>query len=410
MSLVAQVTALAQVIAADIKSLYASLAGKLDATAKAADSARLGGALASTFMQLGDAGIGKNSTPSLADLNSAAITGINSYGAAAANRPPSTATSTGGVVLTVYFNNTNAVQWASPYGASEQWIRTMVGGVWGVTWTRTQGALVSGENIKTVNGQSLLGEGDIEIEASGGGGGSGLRWRLSYMLPRAGSTTIDTLGVTFKTPDGTPTARSVSSASAFMLMQRVDFVKTVAAGQSVDTSVGVRGLKHLRRGYGMGVGGFRLVCRFGFSAGVTEPTNEAFVGVTGDDNLINRFALGGPNIGVGWLAGDTEIYLLHKRLGSSTPTKIPTGIPRPVSDGVDVYEAVISCSPDEDAVSFELKNLVTGATFSGKTTVNNNLPSPGQLLAPVAVLMPYSPAAAVTLGFSLMSLYLESGS
>lgn len=33
-----------------------------------------------------------------------------------------------------------------------------------------QDALVSGENIKTVNGQSLLGKGNIEIQGGGGGG------------------------------------------------------------------------------------------------------------------------------------------------------------------------------------------------------------------------------------------------
>lgn len=33
-----------------------------------------------------------------------------------------------------------------------------------------QDVLVSGENIKTVNGQSLLGKGNIEIQGGGGGG------------------------------------------------------------------------------------------------------------------------------------------------------------------------------------------------------------------------------------------------
>lgn len=37
---------------------------------------------------------------------------------------------------------------------------------------KKQATLVSGENIKTINGQSILGEGDLEISGGGSGGGS----------------------------------------------------------------------------------------------------------------------------------------------------------------------------------------------------------------------------------------------
>lgn len=39
------------------------------------------------------------------------------------------------------------------------------------SWNAKQDTLVSGQNIKTINGQDILGEGDITIESSGGGSG-----------------------------------------------------------------------------------------------------------------------------------------------------------------------------------------------------------------------------------------------
>lgn len=48
-----------------------------------------------------------------------------------------------------------------------------------------QDALVSGENIKTVNGQSLLGKGNIEIQGGTGGGGSVDPELLEAYMPMA---------------------------------------------------------------------------------------------------------------------------------------------------------------------------------------------------------------------------------
>ena len=48
-----------------------------------------------------------------------------------------------------------------------------------------QDALVSGENIKTINGQSLLGKGNIEIQGGGSGGGSIDPELLEDYLPMA---------------------------------------------------------------------------------------------------------------------------------------------------------------------------------------------------------------------------------
>lgn len=43
-----------------------------------------------------------------------------------------------------------------------------------------QNLLVSGTNVKTINGQSILGYGNIEITSSGGSGGSGTNFSVSY--------------------------------------------------------------------------------------------------------------------------------------------------------------------------------------------------------------------------------------
>ena len=45
---------------------------------------------------------------------------------------------------------------------------------------KKQDKLVSGTNIKTINGQSILGYGNIEITSSGGSSGSGTNFSVSY--------------------------------------------------------------------------------------------------------------------------------------------------------------------------------------------------------------------------------------
>ena len=55
-------------------------------------------------------------------------------------------------------------------------------------WNGKQAALVSGTNIKTINNQSILGEGNITIEGGGGGGGTTAGTKV-YLEPNSGSLT-----------------------------------------------------------------------------------------------------------------------------------------------------------------------------------------------------------------------------
>lgn len=65
------------------------------------------------------------------------------------------------------------------------------------TWNDKQEALVSGKNIKTINGQSLFGKGNIAI-AGGGSSGSGSGMADDFMLVRTGR--ITGIGKTWEQP------------------------------------------------------------------------------------------------------------------------------------------------------------------------------------------------------------------
>lgn len=61
------------------------------------------------------------------------------------------------------------------------------------SWNAKQNALVSGQNIKTINGQNILGEGNITIGSSGGGG-SGVSIDMIYPVGSiyiSASNTVD---------------------------------------------------------------------------------------------------------------------------------------------------------------------------------------------------------------------------
>ena len=61
---------------------------------------------------------------------------------------------------------------------------------------KKQNTLVSGSNIKTINGESILGSGNIQIQ--GGGGDGGLSEKLLSILITAGIT-VDTRAITDET-------------------------------------------------------------------------------------------------------------------------------------------------------------------------------------------------------------------
>lgn len=147
--------------------LQAQLDAKLNKTAVAADSAKLGGVVAANFMQIGDFGLGDATPPNVTDLNAVTVTGWSKYSSTAANKPASTSTA-GGVVMTSFFNETNAVQTAWPYGVQQQSNRYMKDGVWSA-WVKlwNDADLVKTTSATDTTAGSMLRVGDFGIGAQG---------------------------------------------------------------------------------------------------------------------------------------------------------------------------------------------------------------------------------------------------
>lgn len=220
-------------------------------------------------------------------------------------------------------------------------------------------------------------------------------------LAAGNGVTVTTIGAFALTPIGTATAASVTTANVHTRTRRVDY----RAASATSAIAGFR-YNALQWSLGMlGVGGFRMVLRFGVAAGATNPTKRAFFGMQGavttpvsvDPTTLTNI------VGIGWNTNDKNFYLIS-RGATGAVTKIDLGIPVPSSDGSDIYELVLHSSAiaARTEVGCTLTSLGTGRVAHAKTDVN--LPAAPQLLAPRAWIAIGSTASAPGLSLSTMSI------
>lgn len=309
-----------------------------------------------------------------------------------------------------------------------------------------QPALVSGTNIKTINGSSLLGSGDLIVSGGGGGGdtttqalqavaptapaagnltrfarnysGRGMasainpdnseqiaqpmmaRKAVALAIPAWGSSALTVQGLGSVTATGTATAAAFASTSAFTAARRVEYLQTTAGTSAI---AGFRWGQHqVSRATG-----FHLVFRFGLATGVSNASHRLFIGLQSSTVApmdANPSTLTNV-IGIGYDAADTQLQAMSND-GSGTAVKAALGasFAKPAADRTSFYEAALYCAPGGSAIGYEVLNLTTGAVVSG-TIDATDLPAASTALCPNC----YASVGGVSsvVGLALMNFYSE---
>lgn len=231
------------------------------------------------------------------------------------------------------------------------------------------------------------------------------RNKISWINPRGNSTTIDQFGIT-ATNTGTVTSANVSTANIHTAVKRVEYAVTTAS------TTAVAGWRSSTAQFHIGspssiYGGFHFVCRFGRSRG--SAANSTLRGFTGLSSLTTAPTDANPStsvtnaIGVGCDSTDTNYQIIH-RSGTSTATKIDTGIPKAVSDTSELYDLIIFTSPSDNTVHIRFVRLSDNADFIASITTNK--PADTTLLAPRGY---YSVGGTSSvIGYALCQCYIET--
>jgi hypothetical protein len=195
-----------------------------------------------------------------------------------------------------------------------------------------------------------------------------------------------------------------TSTNLFTSLLRRDYSSTAGAGSL--NGVYTASDSRFWRGNAAGLGGFTVVWRFGIEEAAVVATARMFAGV--------RAGVGAPTdvdpstltdlIGVGCNNGDTNLQLYAA--GAVAQARVNLGANFPVNThGVDVYELVLHCNPNDTVVTYTVNRLNTGDTVSGSLT-GANISTNTTFLTPAAWRTNGGTAAAVTL--ALMGMYGET--
>lgn len=217
------------------------------------------------------------------------------------------------------------------------------------------------------------------------------------------STNIPTsIGIGPVINTGTVTARSVAAGTFFAAAIRVGYVSTATAGS---TAAARSDKGQYYRGNGAGLGGFRVVIRFGCSDAATVADARSFAGLVSTTS-----ALGNVNpssntniIGVGTDSTDTTLSIIHND-GAGTATKVALGANFPDHTlSVDMYELALFAAPNASEVGWQVTRLNTGDVATG--TITTDLPSSTTLLAPQV--WRNNGTTALAVGIDLVGGYFE---
>ena len=326
-----------------------------------------------------------------------------------------------------------------------------------------------GTTLKTINGESLIGPGDIQVSGGGAfagasnveidngdltlivnaapvtppadtvklfgkkmGGGrvmpaavgpSGVdyalmpsmwRQKVGLWTPPGNATTVPgVLGTTAWTAVGTATARSVATTNLLTRMRRLGYVSAATAGSL--TSIRTAQAQYTT-GNGAGLGGFFASFRFAITDAAEVSGARQFVGMTSSTAAPTNVE---PStlkncIGVAQLSTDaTQLYLVYGGSAAQTAVALGTNFPPMAGTGIAngiAYDLAIWCPPNSNGViNWTLERIGTSFSTSGTitpATPGTQTPASTTLMNPVVWRCNNATAAAVA--FDLISFYIET--
>lgn len=201
---------------------------------------------------------------------------------------------------------------------------------------------------------------------------------------------------------GTATTRNVAATNMLTSARRMAYVSATAAGSRAGAYTG---FGQFLRGSVPGVGGFRVVMRFGCSDAATVAGARTFVGMSPTSVLASDDPTTLVNVvGVCTDSTDSNFSIIHND-GSGVGTKIDLGANFPDHTlSEDLYELMLYCTPNSSTMDYRFTRLNTGHVASG--TISSNLPVATTLLYPAFVRG--NGATALSVGIDVVSLYVET--
>ena len=230
------------------------------------------------------------------------------------------------------------------------------------------------------------------------------RNKIGYWNP-GGNGTVQPLafGMAAPTLVGTGAARNVATTNLLTSMRRIGVASASTAGASGSFRTAAA---QYFLGNSAGMGGFRIVIRYGCSDAATVADARSFVGlVPGSGSISNVNPSTFINcIGLGSDSGESTLSIMHND-GSGTATKIALGANFPDHTlSADAYELALFAAPNSLSVGYQVTRLNTGDVASG--TITTNLPAANFLMSLQVGRNNGTTALAVAL--DLVSLYVET--
>lgn len=325
-------------------------------------------------------GSGKIAVSSVTDTELGYVSGVTSAIQTQLNAKQATIT---GAATTITSSNLTAskalISDASGKVAVSAVTDTELGYVSGVTsaiqtqLNSKQATLVSGSNINTVNGNSLLGSTDVPFVLPYA--------QISMYAANPNSAAFSTFNAPTLTTTGTAavklTNNPISTPGYYSSKVLMEYTGTAVSSSSI------AGWRQLQTQYYMGAvqyGGVRLVSEFGFnncfaSGGINRRFFIGFtrlIGAPTDTDPSTQFT---DFFGIGFDKNDAQWQFMSND-GSGAATKVALGasFTRPSTDPSDIYRVELIAPKNSSTITYILTNLSTGATVSG--TANTNLPNP----------------------------------
>lgn len=151
-------------------------------------------------------------------------------------------------------------------------------------------------------------------------------------------------------------------------------------------------------------GGFFFATRFAIGSAVAN--QRLWVGLSNSTAAFSTSVAPSTfvnSIGAGWDSADANLQIMHND-AAGVATKVDLGANFPSNSLDAVYELVLFCPPNGNAVGYRVRRLDTGATAQG--TLSTDLPAKSILLCYHAYMNNGGTAAAVTL--DVIRKYLET--